>query len=90
MNEPELQALLQALRAEIASDRIADASERQRLSTMLAQIETRLLAGGSGAPPEAEGVVEGLRLAVDKFEVEHPRFAGLLNQLVTALSAMGI
>ena len=87
MDRQGLQALLQALRSEIDASRPHDPAERQRLSAMLAEIEQRLLANAS---PPPEGLIEGLRLAVDKFEVEHPRFAGLLNQLVTALSAMGI
>ncbi len=90
MNKPELQALLQTLRAEIGAARFSDPAEQQRLSATLAELEKQVLAGGSGAAPAEEGMVEGLKLAVEKFEVEYPRFAGLLNQLVTALSAMGI
>ena len=90
MNRMELQDLLQKLRAEIQSARFADPAEHQRLSAMLAEIEKQMLAGVPGSAPAAEGLVEGLKVSVEKFELEHPRFAGLLNQLVTALSAMGI
>lgn len=90
MNKPELEALLKALHTEIATARFADPAERQQLSTTLAQIEALLREGAPVAPAEGEGMAEGLKLAVEKFELEHPRFAGLLNQLVTALSAMGI
>ena len=90
MNKTELHALLQTLRIEVDSARFADPQARGRLSAMLAEIEKQLMDidSGAGAPPE--GLVDGLRAAVDQFEVEHPRFAGLLNQLVNALSAMGI
>jgi hypothetical protein len=90
MSPTELQALLKALRSEIDTARFKDAQEHARLSAMLAEIETQLLSAAPGDGAPVEGVIDGLRLAVDKFELEHPRFAGLLNQLISALSAMGI
>jgi hypothetical protein len=90
MNRTELQALLQTLRSEIDAAHLKDAQEHGRLSAMLAEIEGQLLSATPGGGVPDEGVIDGLKLAVDKFEVEHPRFAGLLNQLITALSAMGI
>ena len=90
MNMTELLALLQSLRIDVASARFADPQARERLSAMLAEIEKQLMDTGAGAGIPPEGLVDGLRTAVDQFEVEHPRFAGLLNQLVNALSAMGI
>jgi hypothetical protein len=90
MNKQELQLLLKALRSEIDNARLLDPAQQQRLSVMLTEIEGQLLAADPAASAAPEGLIDNLKLAVEQFEVEHPRFAAMLNQLVNALSAMGI
>jgi hypothetical protein len=90
MNKSELQSLLDGLRSEMRSTPFRDEQARERLSATIAEIEQQLLNAEAGAVPSAEGVVNGLKTAVEQFELEHPQVAALLNRLVLALSAMGI
>ena len=79
---------LNSLRAEIQALDIGDEDTRRRLESLVAGIETGVAnPGGTGADDQLTG---GLKDAILKFEVSHPRLAVLMNDVLEKLSAMGI
>ena len=87
MDKQDLQATLRQLRDEVDRLGSGDPQKHAHLRQLIAEIE-RELANGGGAGKES--IAEGLKTAIDHFEVEHPTLGALLNQLLLALSSMGI
>jgi len=84
-----LQASLRDLRSEIGALHVGDDEARQRLHALIQELEQALVdAGGSGA--EKQGLAEQLRIAVLRLEAAHPRTAGVVNEVIESLGAMGI
>jgi Domain of unknown function (DUF4404) len=79
---------LQKLRAEIRALDSGDEEARQRLDRLVRDIETRI--DDSNGATGDDSLAGGLKAAILKFEVSHPRVAVLMNDVLEKLSAMGI
>ena len=88
MSEREIIESLERLRAEIDRLEGAPAETRAHLEGLVADIERRL--AEEAEEEETGGLLDALRESVDRFEVEHPRAAGILNDILVKLGAMGI
>lgn len=88
MSEQKLHETLLELKARLGEMDLDDAEARRKLQTLVKDIQSSL-----DSPGDAEGrhtLVENLRDAVEHFEVEHPTLTAVLNDLMMALSNMGI
>jgi hypothetical protein len=83
-----LDELLSTLRREMNALDVGDQDVRQRLDRLILDIETRVKNPNSVAANE--GLGGQLKASILKFEVSHPRLAGVINDVVDKLSAMGI
>jgi len=84
----QLDELLSALRREMNALDVGDQDARQRLDQLIVDIETRIR--NPDAVAADQGLGGQLKASVLKFEVSHPRLAGVINDVVDKLSAMGI
>ncbi|BBA34076.1 uncharacterized protein sS8_2124 [Methylocaldum marinum] len=87
MTEKEVSEALFNLRKEIEQLSSADSETRVRLETLLADLERQLEASED---EHQLHLIEDLKEAISQFEVEHPRITGILNELMVALSNLGI
>ncbi|HEY2558171.1 MAG TPA: DUF4404 family protein [Caldimonas sp.] len=83
-----LEASLQSLRSEIDALAISDAEARQRLDTLIRQLEQAVERRNSRGGDETFG--DQLRMSILKLEAAHPRLAGVLNEVMESLGSMGI
>src|SRR6185369_3396413 len=83
-----LDELLSTLRREMNALDVGDQDARQRLDRLILDIETRVR--NPDAVAKDGGLGGQLKASVLKFEVSHPRLAGVINDVVDKLSAMGI
>ena len=83
-----LDELLASLRREMNALDVRDQDARQRLDHLIVDIETRVK-NPTGAAGD-DGLGGQLKASILKFEVSHPRLAGVVNDIVDKLSAMGI
>lgn len=83
-----LDELLTTLRREMDALDAGDADARERLRELIADLETR--ADDPDRTAADAGVGAQLKASVLKFEASHPRLAGVINDVVDKLSAMGI
>lgn len=88
MSREHLQASLQQLRDQLASPERLNDEERATLIDLLQDIELRLAEDAASAPDAS--LVEGLNLAVERFESEHPTLSAALRNVVQTLGNMGI
>jgi hypothetical protein len=79
---------LSALRSEIRELSIGDEDARRRLDSLVLDIESRIShPGGEAAGETLSG---RLKASILSFEASHPRLAGVMNDVLDKLSAMGI
>jgi Domain of unknown function (DUF4404) len=83
-----LDELLSTLRREVDALDVADDDIRQRLDRLIVDIEAR--AHDPAGARSDEGLGGPLKASILKFEASHPRLAGVVNDVVDKLSAMGI
>ena len=83
-----LDELLSTLRREMNALDIGDQDARQRLDKLILDIETRIK--DPSVPAADAGLSGQLKASILKFEASHPRLAGVINDVVDKLSAMGI
>lgn len=83
-----LQQQLQQLRDQLAAEPPLDAEERASLIELMQEIELRL-AEEAASDPDAT-LVDGVNLAVERFEASHPTLAGTLRNIMQSLANMGI
>ena len=83
-----LDELLSTLRREMNALDIGDQDARQRLDELILDIETRIKDPSVSAADA--GLSGQLKASILKFEASHPRLAGVINDVVDKLSAMGI
>ncbi len=88
MNRGELHEPIERLRAEIRKLGEDDEAIKQRMKRLLADLERKL--ESSEEPEHEPHLGESLRENIERFEAEHPRLTGVLNQLMIELSNMGI
>ncbi len=84
----KLTETLQRLRAEIENLDIGDRDSKERLDKLVADIEMKI-----NKPDDRDhhtNLVGDLSGSVVHFEVSHPRVTGILNDIMMALSNMGI
>ena len=88
VNETQIHETLDKLRAEIAGLDTEDEVSRQKLEALIAELEKKL------EQPEDEQVQRDLASRLDEailhFEVEHPRLAAIVNDIIIKLESMGI
>ena len=82
MQEP-LNELLAHLREAIDADE-QGTGDKKELARLAAELDRRL------NEDDSEGVVDELREEVTKFEVTHPKLAGVIGRAADALSALGL
>ncbi|RMQ50157.1 hypothetical protein ALQ04_02387 [Pseudomonas cichorii] len=83
----ELQEQLNTLREQLEQNPPLSEAERVNLHELMAQIETRLQL--ENATQDAS-LSDGVNLAVERFELEHPAIAGTLRNIVQTLGNIGI
>ncbi len=87
MSERDLQEQLAQLHAQLESGTTMNAEDRSHLQALAQRIEARLR--NEAAAPDAS-VVDGVNLAVERFEVEHPTLAVTLRNIMQSLVSMGV
>ena len=87
MSDDNLHSLIRQLKSEIAALHADDEEARERLQSLVDELERRL---DEDEAVEDEALMDSLRESVERFEVEHPRATGILNNIMVMLSNMGI
>jgi len=83
-----LQQQLQELRDQLAQQPPLSDDDRAALAALLEDIDQQLTR--SSINPPDTSLVDGVNLAVERFEVEHPTVAGTLRNILQSLANMGI
>lgn len=88
MPEHDLQSQLAELRNQLANDAPLTEEERASLQVIAHDIELRL--ANQGVVEQNDSLVDGVNLAVERFEVSHPNTAMTLRNIMQTLANMGI
>ena len=88
MNQEELRATLDSLRSEIEGLAAKDPRSAERISQLIAGVESHLKT--SGGYQDRAALLETLPGLVEQLEVEHPTLTAILSRIITALSSMGV
>ena len=83
----ELQEQLDTLREQLEQNPPLTEQEREHLHELMAQIQAEIAV--ETATPD-NNLVDGVNLAIERFEVEHPTIAGTLRNIVQTLGNIGI
>ncbi|AOE64864.1 DUF4404 family protein [Pseudomonas corrugata] len=83
----ELQEQLNALREQLDQNPPLSEPERENLQQLMAQIEAEIQLENT---LQNTNLVDGVNLAVERFEVSHPAVAGTLRNIMLTLGNMGI
>jgi hypothetical protein len=83
----ELQEQLNALREQLEQNPPLSEAERAELHELMQQIELKL---ELETKTQDSSLADGVNLAVERFELEHPTLAGTLRNIGQALANMGI
>ncbi|POF42213.1 chromosome partitioning protein ParA [Pseudomonas laurylsulfativorans] len=83
----ELQEQLNALREQLEQNPPLSEAERAELHELMQQIELKL---ELETKTQDSSLADGVNLAVERFEVDHPAIAGTLRNIVNALVSMGV
>ncbi len=84
MSEQHLREQLQRLSAELQALPL-DAERRDSIDVLIADIESQLDDGEAD-----DSLVEQVETVMSNFEVEYPRVAAILNNIITTLGNIGI
>ncbi len=87
MPQDELRESIEKLRLEIESLDPGDQSSKERLESLVSELERNL---SDSDTEQHETLVQSLREGIEHFEVEHPSITGVLNHIMVTLSNMGI
>jgi hypothetical protein len=88
MPAQQLRQQLEQLRNQLEQAPPLDADERGAIQALIEQLEAQLAL--QSPPPADETLVDGINLAVERFEVSHPTLAGTLRNIMQSLVSMGI
>jgi len=88
MPDEKLRRSLEDLRSELERLEAEEAQVRERLSALIAGVETRLEKPEDSA--HHQSLVQDLRQSISQFEVSSPRATAILNQIMVTLGNMGI
>ena len=83
----ELQAQLDTLREQLEQNSPLSEPERENLKQLMEQIDAEIQLESR---LQDNNLVDGVNLAVERFEVDHPTIAGTLRNIVNTLGSMGI
>ncbi|MDP3814885.1 DUF4404 family protein [Pseudomonas sp.] len=83
-----LQQQLQDLRDQLAEEPPLSEEERAELLLLTQEIELQLARQAAAAPDAS--LIDGVNLAVERFEASHPTLAGTLRNIMQSLANMGI
>ncbi|AZD34837.1 Chromosome segregation ATPase [Pseudomonas chlororaphis subsp. aurantiaca] len=83
----ELQEQLNTLREQLEQNPPLSEAERANLQELMQQIEIELKLENA---TQDTSLADGVNLAVERFELEHPAIAGTLRNIVQTLGNMGI
>ncbi|HSC82965.1 MAG TPA: DUF4404 family protein [Pseudomonas sp.] len=83
-----LQQHLQQLREQLAEDTPLDSQDRAALLELMQQIDLKLASELARAPDAT--LVDGVNLAVERFETQHPTLTSTLRNILQSLANMGI
>ncbi|BBP60473.1 DUF4404 family protein [Pseudomonas sp. St316] len=83
----ELQEQLNKLREQLDQNPPLSEPERENLHQLMAQIEAEIQLENQ---LQDSNLVDGVNLAVERFEVEHPGIASTLRNIMLTLGNMGI
>ena len=89
MPASRLQQQLQELRDQLAQQPPLTEEESAELFVLTQEIELQLARQAAAAPPMPP-LIDGVNLAVERFEVSHPTLAGTLRNIMQSLANMGI
>ncbi|KJK19280.1 DUF4404 family protein [Pseudomonas sp. NPDC087612] len=87
MPAQELQKQLTELREQLEQNPPLSEEERQHLHELMEKIEAEIKLE---AATKDNNLVDGVNLAVERFEVEHPGLTATLRNIVQSLQSMGI
>ena len=85
----ELQDQLNTLRDQLEQNPPLSEAERDNLRELMQQIETKIALENATHEQDAS-LADGVNLAVERFELEHPAIAGTLRNIVQTLGNIGI
>lgn len=83
----ELQEQLNTLREQLEQNPPLSLEEREQLQTLMQQIDAQIKLE---AATQDASLVDGVNLAVERFEVDHPGLTATLRNIVQSLQSMGI
>ncbi|MEB0047841.1 MULTISPECIES: DUF4404 family protein [unclassified Pseudomonas] len=83
----ELQEQLNTLREQLDQNPPLSDAERDDLHTLMQQIELEI---ELEMKTQDSSLADGVNLAVERFELEHPAIAGTLRNIVQTLGNIGI
>ncbi|WP_313117683.1 DUF4404 family protein [Ectopseudomonas guguanensis] len=84
----DLQQQLEALHEQLAQGTPLSEEERASLYLLIQEIEVQLARQAAAAPDAT--LVDGVNLAVERFEASHPTLASTLRNIMQSLANMGI
>ncbi len=88
MPASQLQQQLEALRNQLAQDPPLSEEDKTALVELMSEIDVQL-AREIAEAPDAD-LIDGVNLAVERFEASHPTVAGSLRTILQTLANMGI
>jgi hypothetical protein len=83
----ELQEQLNTLREQLDQNPPLTEAERDDLHALMAKIQAEIAVETATRDPS---ISDGVNLAVERFELEHPGIAGTLRNIVQTLGNIGI
>jgi uncharacterized phage infection (PIP) family protein YhgE len=83
----ELQEQLNTLREQLDQNPPLTEAERDNLHQLMAQIQSQI---ELETQTQDTSLADGVNLAVERFELEHPGIAGTLRNIVQTLGNIGI
>ncbi|QOQ72978.1 DUF4404 family protein [Pseudomonas poae] len=83
----QLKDQVRELREQLNSDPLMSDEKRVELETLIAELEVQQPLEGAIQDPS---IADGVNLAVERFELDHPGIAGTLRNIVVTLGNIGI
>ncbi|MBD8599602.1 DUF4404 family protein [Pseudomonas sp. NPDC078416] len=87
MSVSDLQLQLNTLREQLEQNPQLTLEERGNLTEVMEQIQAQIELETVSQDPS---IADGVNLAVERFEVDHPTIAGTLRNVLVTLGSMGI
>jgi hypothetical protein len=87
MSVSDLQLQLDSLNQQLEHNPDLTAEDRANLTEVMEQIQAQIELETVSQDPS---IADGVNLAVERFEVDHPTIAGTLRNVLVTLGSMGI